>query len=999
MFEHLSIRTREIVSRFYEGQSVEMGREIVGSLDDGEKKVLRLLACSLQELKELRGQELVEKFLEFFEQESRGRDDSGDKGHEENKERAPVQTTTGECARGCKIGLFRARSFRGLAPAGLEWEHDFGRRSHLLYGPNGCGKSSLLGAISWCLTGCIFRDDRSPDIPEDVKAYSIEQDRRVISRPDALSLIDEAGQCTSPEDEYWVEMQLIGEDLEGNKVELWIRRNSKYGLSKSGDGIDWMQIESIAEAGMDELDGELFFLMPARVPHIRFGKDTKLTHILSQIVGLGDLETIADLAEKVCRALRTEATRINTRELAPEKVKIIGCAKIIGQTDNKSVRGLPSYFEVVADERKLKDIEVFGKAMARAIEDKKKQLARDLSIEIPEEDSPEYKECKGKLDNLPGQVQSAIDELEKPLDEIFLKSLGFSVPNAEELVKLERRLEQFEKESREKVRERLKWALKEREYAKASLMLMAVEHFAEGSNECPVCTQDLGPVPQIKEKLEELRPLVGEKYLTTKVSDLSLVLIEELRQIVMPELVREVESTISDRILSDWSGLKERVFKGFLLQIAEKFDEAVQGIAEKIQVEKDLESIPFSEGYVKYFPGAFSELDRALHCVRSYIRLCKSVQKKSSDISQALRTLLTAPETEGKEDSLSVILERGRATNQDIISLSTIHKTTQNLWESLRKEKELGDKISNYRTIANSGEATKELSGDVRREVVEVVKGVEDQMKENFSRLYENEILTLDLLTTGHAANPNVKDEINAYLRAGNQCVPIAPFSNAGRMRALILSFIFALLKKSVGSLGIIVLDDPVLSLDHEHKARFVDHMVEPLLRKTQVMMATHYNDFYKVAERSFSDSERLLMPPRRREADGVSFEPGDLLRRVESTLEEQTCSWREVGNNLRLWAERTLATLSGYCPSPFAIFNDIPGSVRAYGKINDPSVATPERDRIVKSLESPQFHRIMHRLAHDEDPAESEVRDGLEVLKECEKAVRAEIRRFSTRF
>ena len=233
MLEHLSIRTREIVSRFCEGQSVEMGRETIVSFDGEERKILRLLAYNLQELKELRGQELVEKFLEFFEQESMGRDDSGDKEHEENEEEAPAQTTTGDCAKGCKIGLVRACSFRGLAPAGREWEYDFGQRSHLLYGPNGCGKSSLLGAISWCLTGCIFRDDRSPDTPEDVRAYSIEQDRKVIGRPDALSLIDEAGQCTSPDDEYWVEMRLIGKNVEGNNLELWIRRNSKYGLSNS----------------------------------------------------------------------------------------------------------------------------------------------------------------------------------------------------------------------------------------------------------------------------------------------------------------------------------------------------------------------------------------------------------------------------------------------------------------------------------------------------------------------------------------------------------------------------------------------------------------------------------------------------------------------------------------------------------------------------------------------------------------------------------------------
>ena len=510
-----------------------------------------------------------------------------------------------------------------------------------------------------------------------------------------------------------------------------------------------------------------------------------------------------------------------------------------------------------------------------------------------------------------------------------------------------------------------------------------------------MCTQNLAPVPQIKEQLDKLRQLSGQTYLTQRLEDLERSLIGELGEVVTLELRQEGMKTFSERILSDWNDLKENQFKGFLLPVVEQFDKEVHKIAQETQLEEKHERGPFAEGYFDDFPKAFSGLDNAFHAARKYMQVCRSIIEKSTDVSQKLGNLLTTPETKDVRDSLSVILQRGRATNQDITSLLAAHKTTKELWRSLKKEKELSDKISKYRTLAGAGEATKELGGAIRGAVVKVVKELEGQMKEYFSRLYENEILTLDLLTPGHAANPDVKDEINVYLRAGSQRIPIGPYSNAGRMRALILSFIFALLKKSKWSLGIIVLDDPVLSLDHEHKARFVDCMVEPLLAEMQVLMATHYKDFYRVAESVFCDSERLEMPPRRSETDGVSFEPGDLLKRVEKTLEEPTCSWHEVGNNLRLWSERTLATLSGYCPSPFAMFNNIPDTVRAYRRIADPTVATPERDRIVNALESPQFQRVMHKLAHDEDPAESEVRDGLKVLKECEKTVRAEIERF----
>lgn len=995
MFNHLNPRTREIVRKLCEGQPVELGGRTVGPFDDGAIQVLRVLVSNFSELTEKSGQELAEKFVEHFDRMLTEQNDRGDQAHEESEEIAPEQQTTEKHIQGYKIGLIRACSFRGLAPAGQEWAYDFKGKPHLLYGPNGCGKSSLLGAISWCLTGCIFRDDRAPAVPENVRAYSIEQNRRMIERSDALSLIDQSGKNTSPSDKYWVEMQFVSENAEGTKVELWIRRHNEDGLSKSEDGIEWTSIGSIAETDIDELDAELNILMPARVSHIRFGKDTKLIHILAQIIGLYDLEAIAGLADKVCRALRTEATRVNNREIEPEKVKITDFVGSIKQTDNNTVKELSSYTEVIADTRKLADIEIFGKAMTEAIENKEKQLAKDLGIEIPEEDTAAYKERKEEVANLPGQVQNAIDELQKPLAEIFDSSIGFDVPTKEALSELERKLDAFEKDTRMKVTERLRWALEEKRDSKASLMLVAAGYFPEGSNDCPVCTQDLKPVPQIKKQLDKLRPLAGQAYLRKELDDLELLLTDELEQIAALTLREQGEKTFHERIISDWSNLKQQRFKGFLLPIADKFDEGVQSIAEETRVEEEIELAPLAEGYYRDFPAAFSKLDQVLCAAKSYVQLCKSVLENVINISGKLGTLLTAPKTEGVEYSLSAILERGRATNQDIMSLRAVYKTTKDLWRSMKKEKELGDRISKYRTLTDAGETTKELAETIRREVIEVVKELESQMKGYFSRLYENEILILDMLTTGNPANPDVKDEINVYLRAGNQRVPIGPFCNAGRMRALILSFIFALLKKSTGSLGIIVLDDPVLSLDHEHKARFVDYMVEPLLAETQVIMATHYLDFCKVAERAFSNSERLWMPPRRSEVDGVSFEPGDLFKRVERALKEPSCSWREVGNNLRFWVERTLATLSGYCPMPFVIFNNIPGSVKAYKKIGDPRVATQERDRIVEALESPQVERIRYSLAHDKDPAESDVRDGLEVLKKCEGAVQAEIKRF----
>jgi len=161
------------------------------------------------------------------------------------------------------------------------------------------------------------------------------------------------------------------------------------------------------------------------------------------------------------------------------------------------------------------------------------------------------------------------------------------------------------------------------------------------------------------------------------------------------------------------------------------------------------------------------------------------------------------------------------------------------------------------------------------------------------------------------------------------------------------ISFVFAVLEESDKTISLLVLDDPAISLDDEHKARLLDHLISPSLGTRQVILSTHYERFYKQAEAYFLAAERLQLVPRRTSTDVVAFEPMDLLQRLTEALQSRGCSWREVGNNLRRWVERVLHALSAYCPQPFVVFNDIPTSVATYKRMTDPQIATPARDKI----------------------------------------------------
>lgn len=985
MYEHLKSRSRLIVLQLLAGRQLTIGGQTAGPMSDGQKRALSLLATDLDQLEQKTGAGLAEAIVQQL------------KDYPLPKVPEELLTVASDpAAVPWRLGRLRASSFRGLAPAEQIWEHDFEGHSLLLYGPNGCGKSSLLGAIAWCLTGLVLRDDCPPTTSEDVAVYDAEDSPGTAgTRPDAMSLTDGDGHSTDSDGEYWVELEFITDKGAEDGARLWLRRHCAAGLATSVDGADWTSINCLGDAGIAELDAELRIAMPARVPHIRFGKDRNLLSLFSQMVGMDDLERIAALAAKARQAINTQLGKLQRLTIPAQEKLVSGATAAIEEVATEAIRELPTYRAALAGLRTLEGIAAFGKTVSESLAKASAQLAADLGVAIPSSDTPEYKAACDQLRLLPGQVSNAVNHLSKQLQDSMPKSAGLMVSSAEEAAKLAQDLEEFESGARVKAQERLKWSVEESKDEKASLMLDAASHFPEGSAECPVCTQNLEPVPAVRVRLTELRPLAQLPHLRQNIDDLERALLARLGELVTPALREQGKQALADRLLSDWSALKKLHFPGFLAGVADRFDLHISLLSEQVRAIPPMPQPRTSEGYEKDFREAFIALNAALREAWKYVHLARSVIEHGEKLVQELTRLLKPPADGGMADSLSALLARGSATNDEIGALTQVQKSARALWTAQKDLDALRKSEQAYESAATAFEPVKRLAPMVQQEVMEVVGTIEPKMKELYAALYHDELLVLDMVTPGHPANPTKRDEINAYFLAGEQRVPVAPFSNSGRFRALVLSFVFAMLDRSRGTLGILLLDDPALSLDDDHMARLVDYLIAPRLEKDQVLLATHYETFYKAAEPALPTAQHLQLHPRPRAADAVGFEPGDLLQRVKESLAEAKASWRETGIDLRRWAERTLRTLSGFCPKPFFVFNNMPDTIASYEQITDPRVATTWRKEILAGLKSPQFERVINRIAHDEDPKKAEVFDAHACLVKCQKAVRHEIDSF----
>ena len=977
MFNHLNPRTKQELIKLLSGTSITLGNEVVVLEEQIEKKLLYILSFHFQELKNITGATLADRITELL---------NSFQDQDLNELEAPESIISKDG--NWKLGKIHACSFRGLAPAGEEWSFDFNGNSHLLHGSNGAGKTSLLGAISWCINGRIFRDDSPPSFPEDIPVYSTDEPPQSIgTRPDALSLLDTDGNNTQHEEEYWVALEFISTDDRGVVKKQWIKRHNTEGLMKSGDGHSWTSIESINEAGISEIDAELHILMPARVPYLRFGKESDFIKVLSQVVGLDDLEVIAEIASRLHMAMVRNANTLESKDLKKEKSVAIALIEDISSVVTENIRSLNTYENAMGSTRTSEKITAFGQALRSYITKKKAQLIDDLNIEPPEKDSPSEKSFNQDLDALPFHVQTLMTTIEKPIDQIFNTSIGVAHKNPEVLVSIEDKLKAFEDKAREQINDRLEWAIKESENQKASLMLLAAEHFDEESDECPVCTQNLTHVPNIRKALSDLADSSSKAFLKKMIHDLELSLIDELN-LILPQMERDkFRKTLGQRIGTDWQSFKNSA-QGLTAILATKYDDAIADVIGSINPENESEHEELTALYKVKFPDKFNRLNQLLIDAKDYVRWTKTIQSNLEAVSASLQLTITG------KDSLKEILEAGSITSQEMRVATPIMKNTEKLFFTQKEIEKLQRQISYQRNIAQNSIKIRGLNTCVTNEVINFVKSVEPRLKAYYEHLYDQEHLTFDMITTGHPANPGIRNDLNVYFKAGGERVPIAPFINAGRFRALTVSFVFALLEESDNSFGLLLLDDPVYSFDDEHKARFVSHLVQPLFENRQIIMATHYKTFYDIASPIFLEYERLEMPPKRTASDQVAFEPADLLSRVENAIKEPNCRWRSEGINLRKWVESTLRAISGYCPQPFYIYGNLIDCINNYASSVDPDIATNKRNQIILTLRSVEFTTVYNKLAHDEDPTDTETRDLLEKLKSCRKIAYSELRR-----
>jgi len=988
--------SKSVLDRLLTGETMTAGKISVGPFDETTRRLLKVIIDNYDVLRGTPGAPQVVALLEVYgrcikaeTQETQTDSELSQAGTEhgaESVEDAHEGETSSE--QGTIPGFetppqwglheLKCRSIMGIAPRGEEFTFSFEGKSNLLYGPNGSGKSSLLGAVVWGLTGITLTDAFEPkeiaSIHEHSEGHKL--GRKIRDWPTISTLPDSKNPLSVSPDSMAM-IQLVSCD--GRK--MWLRRTIGEDLEVQFENQDWMPCHDLSQYGIGSLDLQLSIIAPTVFGRKAIENAEDSRKILSLMLGYDPLEDIGDLVGKLARNRTVlfkglDASARSEREKLSTKVGSLGALLPDGSPLKDEVKTLQSVSKLSAE--KIKEM---TKKVSDQIEHSNASLGKILGIRESDGDASVSTGLDENLIKAIGHVEKGFAETWPSLSAIELDAVlpgKDGLASEQQLAKLEEELEAFTRRSQGKIEKRLKWWRKETApHSRAKLLLMAAQSYDPVKMECPVCDQSVKN-RSVKNELESLKKL--DRKLLEEVKLFFGNLGEDLDNTV-PGRLRDLSKHLpNDRLAGDWEALKRREELAELSSIIQGFETPLTKLVREIEtlVPRLPQLLP--PDAEPAFLQAGSPLICKVNCAYRALTILRWASTKLGSVREKLGQLITAPEEENGA-SLLALLSKGKSAALEIKPLRMLQaqlcevETDNNIM--LERQKKL-DTLDGLRDPLDE---LKKLAKYAIEETTSVFDEIKDKAIDNWKLLYPEACAGLypsRLAMTGRGGK-----SIESLLSQGEYEVPGAHFANAGLQRAIALSFLCALFDKHPKGLGFVVFDDPILSLDEDHRERWSGRILAPRMKDMQVIVATHQRQFVTNCKHDFASGKVVELNPR----DGkgrISWMPGDILDQAEDLLR---ANWKFVPNVLRQYCEEILITLQAYSQDDFFSPHNLPKSLERYERLAEANPLVGARQKqIVAELRKPEIDRVLNPGSHaltNKDLTESMVETCLAKLRE----------------
>ena len=763
-----------------------------------------------------------------------------------------------------RLKKVEAHRFAGLHKFGTpgaapdNYVHEFSTSLTLFEGRNGSGKTSLLNAIIWTLTGEMLRPQRAPEIAEDFQCWidsATPGENRTAHKLSPVTPLPNVEQYRPNEawipTDTWVELTFVDD---AGTVLPAIRRSQ----SRSPQGKLKETSPDLSILGIDPIAIRIGSIMPGLLPLIKVGSESELGRAVSQLTGLSALVDLAEHARRSKAKIDKDFVKARTAEVE-QADRSYGLAKddlnniLLSHPTLASTRAVPAPSENTDIEQKLDEIaKHFEGAKASAFE-----AAKDI--------------LGGKFD--PGN-SALISDLEANLSRALERSgRPQDLPSASRLAALR----QIEPEQLQAADDRIQNILTEaktldalaqdpsraarvRLYARVATWIADHPDPDRKDGVCVVCGNDLN---------EAKDPITGQlvrTHLHDAASEADLLsqtiqrwtahtqgdLMRNLPEALRAECTRDLPSHPCDllrtAIVDELFNFEP--FRGVLgelkLQTASTFDEVTKTRTHLT----DPTQIILPEGCY-----SLSESLKRLDCAVRFSRWRRNNDQLAREIATEVlgrphkdNEAAEATTLTGKLLNLQTTVQAAKPISDALVQC---HRLTQHLRDRRKAEKRLCE----YR-IASAALANLVNLGQLADQQVDHLRAtLRDEAAAWRNRIYLGAFpdTAHELIDTGLGR----KGELDLVVQTGGVAAPAQHVTNASALRASLVAFFLAFWEyvlKERGGLKTLILDDPQELLDDENRERLASALV-PLVANGAQLVVSSYDPRFSARV------SRLLVP------------------------------------------------------------------------------------------------------------------------------------------
>jgi hypothetical protein len=754
-----------------------------------------------------------------------------------------------------RFGGLHAFSDKGRPPESFVFEPL--KPITLLEGWNGSGKTSVLNAIIWCLTGQLLRPQRKPEETEEEFACRIQVDATTPPTEHKLTPVTPLPDKRFPPDlsreklplDTWVELTFA--DEAGNILPA-IRRTQK----RSPKGAVNETPADIMSLGLDPIAARIGTTLPGLLPFIQIGSVSEFGQAIAQLTGLSDLVDLAKHATRTQQRVDKELTNARKDEIHQQNEAFRQAQNDLQVLldENPSLTPAGALPDPAAD-TKLEDeltsiMEHFATRKTEALENAKQILGSTFD--------PSDKTAR---DSLESSVSPALQQL-KDVGKLAsaARLAGLSKLTGEQVANVERLLAEITAEAKILAELITTPDLAARRQLYARIAAWMNEQGQTNLSTCNVCSGSLENAIDVKtgrpvrdelgDALTGDAELIGHTvvtWATSRLGKLSKNVPEELAV----EIKRDLPVSPTDLLISAITRelFDTSPFKGALAVL----EPATHTLAADRFAVLPAFGPPVLEGLPASISVAAKEVRDALARIHRAISFGRWQKTHKDDVNAAVMAIITKKNPNAgpvTDDSplgvkLAALLEVVKSAAPINSALEYCLRMSKAL--KLRRDKET--RIGEY---AVASEALKDVIaiGNLAQTQVESLRVTLDGRATYWrNKVYNNAYATSGYNLVG--SNMDSKSALALFVGTDGVSAPAQHISNASALRASLVGFFLAFwehVHKERGGLKLLILDDPRELLDDDNRDRLARTLPEVVKGGAQLILTTHNRLFARMA-------------------------------------------------------------------------------------------------------------------------------------------------------